>query len=206
MGYLNRIHTAVRTGHPRTPFSLWAPSYENIILHTQTHTQTPLWGKYPELLLDIYLSCLRFKMRLEHGCSKYWTNFLNSAGGSHAYTSVRLHRINPQQEGRARYRRVSGSDFSALWAICFSVSSVQCTTLFDPVTKKAGLHTESRVSPHPSPPPLGQSPGLFQQPPATFSHQAFLAFLSPQTISIKDFLAALIRLSPSLSFLSFLHL
>lgn len=65
-------------------------------------------------------------LRLEHGCSQALDKL---CWGSHVYTSVRLHRINSPQEGRASYRRVSGSDFSALQASCFSVSSVQCTTL-----------------------------------------------------------------------------
>lgn len=78
------------------------------------HTHIALCGKYPELILDIYLSSLRFKLRLEHGCCKHWTNLLNSTGESRAYISVRLHRINSQQEGRESYRRVSGSDFSVL--------------------------------------------------------------------------------------------
>lgn len=43
------------------PFPYKPPAMQ-IPFSTHRHTHTPLCGKYPELLLDIYLSSLRFKM------------------------------------------------------------------------------------------------------------------------------------------------
>lgn len=97
------------------PFPYKPPSMQiPFSTHRHTHIHT---HHFVENILNYYLIfiCLLWGSRcLEHGCSKHWTNLLNSAGGSHAYTSVRLHRINPQHKGRASYRRVSGSGFSAL--------------------------------------------------------------------------------------------
>jgi len=91
--------------------------------------------------LFIYLHW-RCNLKSERGCSKRWTNLLTSAGENHADTSVRLHRMSSQQEGRANYRRESVVVTSLPLKLYVSVSplfSLQpCLTLS--VTRNTGLH------------------------------------------------------------------